>query len=257
MELLAMTTERRILAHLTLFSAACLGGCGDGRLDVLERLPARGGSAASGAAGETSGGNAGGFPTGGFGGDGGRGTSGTSGSNGSTLPSPFLLDDFEDDSDTKSPNIPEGYWYFETDGACTSGWLAVEMTQTELGGTRAIRSRGGGCRNWGALLGLDLGYEAGMFDASSFDAIRLWARAEPGSTTEVSVSLLDPLHFDTLIQLDAEWREFVLPLDAFVFNDQEPEEPFDVDRLTHLQFFVFSPDAFDFWLDDLTFVRFE
>jgi hypothetical protein len=256
MELLTMTTKRRILAHFALFSAACLGGCGDGRLDVLERLPATGGSAASGAAGRTSGGNAGGVTTGGFGGDGGRGTSGTSGSSGSHLPSPFLLDDFED-SDTKSPNIPEGYWYFRKDGACTSGWLAVEMTQGELGQTHAIRSRGEGCGNWGALLGLDLGYEAGMFDASSFDALRLWARAEPGSFAQVSVSLLDPLHFDTLIVLDAEWREFVLPLDAFVFNDREPEEPFDVDRLTHLQFFVFSPDAFDFWLDDLAFVRFE
>jgi hypothetical protein len=256
MEFLTMMTKRRILTHVALALAVCLGGCGDGRLEVLEPLPLTGGSAASGAAGQTSGGNAGGFPTGGFGGDGGRGTSGTSGSSGSNLPSPFLLDDFED-SDTKSPNIPEGYWYFETDGACASGWLAVEMTQGELGETHAIRSRGVGCRNWGALLGLDLGYDAGRFDASSFDALRLWARVEPGSSTEVSVSLLDPLHFDTLIGLDAEWREFVLPLDAFVFNDREPVEPFDVDRLTHLQFFVFSPDAFDFWLDDLAFVRFE
>jgi hypothetical protein len=256
MELLTMKTKRRILAHLALAFAACLFGCGDGRLDVLEPVPATAGSTAAGRAGETSGGSAGAIATGGFGGDGGRGTSGTSGASGSNLPSPFLLDDFED-SDTKSPNIPEGYWYFERDGACGSGWLAVEVTQGELGQTHAIRSRGEGCSNWGALLGLDLGYEQGIFDASSFDALRFWARAEPGSTTEISVSLLDPYHFDTLIQLDAEWREFVLPLEGFVFNDREPEEPFNVDRLTHLQFFVFSPDAFDFWLDDLAFVRFE
>ena len=51
-----MTTKRRIFVHVALVGAACLGGCGDGRLEVLEPLPATGGSAASGAAGETPGG---------------------------------------------------------------------------------------------------------------------------------------------------------------------------------------------------------
>jgi len=167
--------------------------------------------------------------------------------------SPFLLDDFED-GDTQSL-IPEGYWYFQPDGTC-SGSFGIEVTSGSSGSTHAIRVRGGGCTDWGALLGLDLGGTGQTFDASSFDALRFWARAEPGSDSELSVSLLDPVHFDTPITLADEWREFVLPLDDFVFNDTgETPLRFDRNALTHLQFFVFSALPIDFWLDDVAFVN--
>ena len=204
---------------LGIFAVACLSACNDGRLDVLEPLDGTGGP----------------------------------------LASPFVLDDFED-GNTESLSISEGYWYFSPDPDPTcSGWFVIETTAGHDDTTHAIRTRGGGCTAWGALVGLDLGgsSDTDTFDASSFDALALWARAEPGSVTELSVSLMDPQHFDTVIDLGTEWQEFVLPLDGFAFNDQGTEQPYDVSRFTHLQFFVFSPDNFDFWLDDIAFVRTE
>ncbi len=210
--------SRTLFALLASFGVACLSACNGGRLDVLEPLE--------------------------------------SGSLGGSLPSPYVLDDFED-GDTRSLSIPEGYWYFEPDPTC-SGSFVIETTAGHDDITHAIRTRGGGCNAWGALVGLDLGSgETDTFDASSFDAIRLWARAEPGSVTELNVSLMDPQHFNTVIEVSTEWQEFVLPLDGFMFNDQPPEQPYDLTRFTHFQVFVFSADAFDFWLDDLAFVRSE
>lgn len=248
--LLTMTISH-LSAYGTLVFALCFTGCDDGRLDVLEPLSTGGDSGTAGAAGSTSGGSAGTTPSGGTAGAGGSGTAGSS-----SLPSPFVLDDFED-GDTRSPNIPQGYWYFQTDEACDSGWLSVENTADRPGNAHAIRARGGNCTNWGALLGLDLGLTGETFDATSFDELRLWARAEPGSFATISVSLLDPRHFDTVIDLTTEWQQFVLPLDGFAYNDLGPDQPFDLAVLTHLQFFVFSDAAFDFWLDDLAFVRSE
>jgi hypothetical protein len=247
-------TLRTFFGRFAPFGFACLAGCIDGRLDVLEPL-ASGGS--SGSAGTQTGGTAGNVATGGTSAASGTGAAGSSGAGGSELPSPFVLDDFED-GDTQSLSIPEGYWYFEPDPTC-SGSFVIETTAGHPDMTHAIRARGGGCTDWGALLGLDLGGTApgDSFDASSFDALRLWARAEPGSVAELSVSLMDPQHFDTVIEVSAEWQEFVLPLDGFMFNDQGPEPPYDVSRFTHLQFFVFSPESFDFWLDDIAFVRSE
>jgi hypothetical protein len=209
--------RRPFFIALGSLAIACLSAC-DGRLDVIEPL------------------------------DG----------SGDFLASPFVLDDFED-GNTESLNISEGYWYFSPDDSACSGWFVIETTAGPDATTHAIRTRGGGCTAWGALVGLDLGgsSDTDSFDATTFDALEFWARAEPGSVTELSVSLMDPQHFDTVIDVSTEWQEFVLPLDGFAFNDQGTEQPYDVSRFTHLQFFVFSPDNFDFWLDDIAFVRTE
>jgi len=171
------------------------------------------------------------------------------------MASPFVLDDFED-GDTQSLSIADGYWYFEPDATC-SGGFGIEVVAGRSESTHAVRARGSGCSEWGALLGLDLGGVGETFDASSFQELRFWARAEPGSFATISVSLLDPAHFDTDIALTGEWQEYVLPLDSFRFNDRGAAQAFDTGALTHLQFFAFTEAAFDFWLDDLAFVRTE
>ena len=190
-----------------MLASSVIVACTDGKLQILEPHPQGGGGGSSGVAAQAGAGGSAGF-AGQSAGGGNAGISGTS---------PFVLDDFED-GDTQSLNIPEGYWYFQPDGTC-SGSFGIEVTSGSSGSTHAIRARGGGCTDWGALLGLDLGGTGQTFDASSFDALRFWARAEPGSHAELSVSLLDPVHFDTAITLTSEWQEFVLPLDDFVFND--------------------------------------
>jgi hypothetical protein len=250
-----MTISLRSLVHFTLSSAFGLTGCDDGRLDVLEPLASGGDSGTSGAAGAASGAVAGSMGRGGVYGGGGSGPAGSGGR--SSLPSPFVIDDFED-GNTESLSIRQGYWYSTPDEseAC-SAYFRIEAIVDRPSNTHAIRAQGGNCTEWGSLLGLDLGGTVLTFDASSFDELRFWARADPGSETSVSVSLMDPRHFDTAVELTDEWREYVLPLDGFVFNDQGTEEPFDPDVLTHLQFFIFAPGAVDYWLDDIAFVRSE
>jgi hypothetical protein len=252
MEFLTMPS-RAHLACFPLLGAAFLFACDDGRLDVLE--PAHVDSGASGGAGGTAGGAAGSLSSGGTSATGGGSTAGSSSAGSSSLPSPFVLDDFED-GDTQSLNIPEGFWYSQPDSTCSAPF-GIETVVGRADNTHAIRTRGGVCTDWGALLGLDLGGTIETFDASSFDALRFSLRVEAGTPTELNVSLHTPVHFDTVIDATTEWQEFVLPLDGFFFNDRPPEQAFDVSRLTHLQFFVFSPEPFDFWLDDIAFVRSE
>lgn len=167
-------------------------------------------------------------------------------------PSPFVLDDFED-GDTQSPTIAEGYWYFQPDGTCT-GSFGVELDVDSAEGNRAIRARGGDCTDWGALLGLDLS-NTETFDASSFDELRFRARTQPGVVLELTVSFLNPSHFDASVEATGEWTEYALPLDDFTLDGGGSSEPFDRSALTHLQFFVLSASTFDFWLDEVTLVR--
>ena len=203
-----------------------LGACTDGRLDVFQPSLDSGASGAGGFAGQPTGGSGGGAPA-----------------------SPFVLDDFED-GDTQS-FIRDGFWYLKPDDTCT-GSFGIELVTDRPGSGRAIRARGGGCMSWGALLGLDLGGTDTPFDGSSFGLLRFWARAEPETVAELTVSLLDPLHFNAPIDMTSSWREYALALDGFAFEDQGPARPLDSSALTHLQFFVFSSESFDFWLDDLT-----
>lgn len=218
--------------------ALLLAGCSDGQLETFEIVGAGGDQGGPGVAGASA--------------SAGSADQSNGGTGGSALVSPFVLDDFED-GDTVS-FIPGGVWYLQPDATCAPLY-GCELVTDRPGSRRAMRARGGGCTIWGALLGLDLGVTPDQFDASSFQELRFWARASPGSEMELSVHLLDPLHFSTRIELTSDFREYRLPFDGFIFDDEGAPQVFDPSVLTHLQFFVLSSEDFDFWLDDVAFER--
>jgi hypothetical protein len=247
MELLTMGA-RRLLFSSSLFGASLLFACTDGKLEVLERSEEAGAPGTGGTSSPPFGGSGGGGGSGASAGAAGKSTGGSAG----MLPvSPFPVDDFEDGN---TECLIGGYWYGSPDPTCTIPF-SIESVTNRPGSTRGIRAHGSGCSVWGALLGVDLRGPEPKFDTSSFTTLRFWARAEPGSVTEINVSLLEDAHFDTTIELTSDWQEFNLPLSGFVWNDMGDAHPLDRTAVEHLQFFVFSSAAFDFWIDDVAFVR--
>jgi hypothetical protein len=90
------------------------------------------------------------------------------------------------------------------------------------------------------------------FDVTGYRALRFWARASATSTRTLTVSLLETnLHYQTEVELTDAWREYVFPFRSASVPEGGP--PFDPTVLSALQFFVLTDEAFDFWLDDLTF----
>jgi hypothetical protein len=167
-------------------------------------------------------------------------------------PSLLLVDDFED-GDTLASN-GFGWWYSQNDTAGDQDFRISETSERPPS-TRAANSSGIGFDLWGALLGLDLTPGDGMYDASAFAEVRFWAKAAPDSVTSLSARLLEggELQFETVIELTTEWQEYVLAFDSVVPVDGS-DRKVDASRLAAVQFFVFSADRFDFWIDDVVLV---
>ena len=101
-------------------------------------------------------------------------------------------------------------------------------------------------------------------DASAYSRVTFLARAEPASVARtLSVDVLDStsinlqdstaLHFRSTVELSSEWASFSLPLKDFVPTEGDATRRVNRAELSTLEFWVFSPDAFDFWIDDLVF----
>lgn len=177
------------------------------------------------------------------------GTSATSSGMGGA-PQDLLVDDFED-GDTRA-NDDFGWWYATNDTTGDQDFRIAEVFGRPAG-MRAANSSGSGFHVWGALVGLDLTAGEGAYDASAFGELRFWARAAPTSVTALSARLLmGDLQFEKAIELSSEWQEYVLEFQALSAVDGS-DRIIDSSRLTALQFFVFSDQSFEFWIDDVVF----
>jgi hypothetical protein len=223
-------------------SLALLAACGDVHLDAFAReWPGTApGSGTGGAAGSAGGSNAGGS----------SGTAPLAGTGGREPPSrPLLIDDFEDQNTQCSAS--DGYWYQTSDGTGVQAF-GVEADSTRAESSFALHASGVGFTVWGSLLGVNLAGTKSYFDVTGYEALRFWARAAPGTTRTLTVSLLETnLHYQTEIELGDDWREYVFPFRSASVPDDAPA--FDPAVLSAIQFFVLTDEAFDFWLDDLTF----
>lgn len=162
--------------------------------------------------------------------------------------SPLLIDDFEDQNTQCAAS--DGYWYQTSDGTGVQAF-AVEA-DARAGGGYALHASGAGFTTWGSVLGVNLAGTKSYFDVTGYRALSFWARAAPSSTRTLTVSLLETnLHYQTEIELGEEWREYVFPFRSASVPENAP--PFDPAVLSAIQFFVLTAEAFDFWLDDLTF----
>lgn len=166
---------------------------------------------------------------------------------------PLLIDDFEDGNTQCLATA--GYWYFVNDGTGWQDQITFGAAPEQNPTTQALHMRGGGFRQWGTALGLDLAGSYPVFDASAYGGLRFHARAEPGSTTELEVHVLESgLHFSAKVALTSEWSEFVLPLGAMLPTAGDPPRPLDRAAIAAIQFFVLSDAPFDYWLDDVALV---
>ena len=162
------------------------------------------------------------------------------------LSEPLLIDDFED-QDTRSA-ASDGYWYQTSDGTGSQDFGIEARSDRGFG----LHASGVGFRDWGSVIGVNLAGTKSYFDVTGYRALRFWARASAASTRTLTVSLLENnLHYQTEIELGQEWREYVFPFQSASVPEGAP--PFDPAELSALQFFVLTEEAFDFWLDDLTF----
>jgi hypothetical protein len=162
---------------------------------------------------------------------------------------PLLVDDFQDGN--TQCLATDGYWYLVNDG---TGWQELTFgTAPELVPTsQALHLRGGGFSQWGMALGLDLSGSLAFFDARPYRELRFRARAEPGSTTEIEVHILESdLHFAASVALSSTWSDFVLPLGSSFSSDGDPVRTLNPASISAIQFFVLSDAPFDYWLDDV------
>ena len=226
------------MTRFALLLPAVLVACGELHLDAFAREPPSA-PPAGGVSGN------GGRPNG----AGGTSTSPTAGAAGLPPRDPLLIDDFEDQD--KRCSASDGFWYQSTDGTGVPAF-GVEATNDRPGSGFALHASGVGFTAWGSLVGVNLAGTKSYFDATGYQALRFWARASAASTRTLTVSLLETnLHYQTDIELGQEWREYVFPFGSAKVPEGAP--PFDPAVLSALQFFVLTGEAFDFWLDDLTF----
>jgi hypothetical protein len=148
----------------------------------------------------------------------------------------------------------------------------------------AFRSRGSGFTTWGAQVGLTLNAVGGLlspYDASSYTVIRFWAKSGSGTEIFVAVSIPNKLtipqggvcgadaeagdgcnnHFTQIVGIPGTWTEITV---AFANLAQDPYwgyrtgQPFDASAVYEI-LFSFQPGngaiPFDFWLDDIAFVK--
>ncbi|HET9929982.1 MAG TPA: hypothetical protein VFQ35_04810 [Polyangiaceae bacterium] len=223
-------------------------GCSNGRLDAFTREGEGAGGAPSG--GSASGGAArGGAPsTGGTG----MARGGTSNSGGG-MTGPLVLDDFEDGDNQTLP--PMGWWYVETDMTPNAIMMDTKAPNAH-GGARSLRVYGSGCRDW-CFLGVDLPGEE-PFDARAYSRISFWARAEPSSVVHtLSVDVLDSpngVHFRNDIDLSAQWGNYTVNFAELVPTESSSTAVLDRSHLIQVEFWIFSPEAFDFYIDDVVFL---
>ena len=245
--------ERHLVAFWLATALAVAGvGCSDGRLDAFTRQTQTAGGIHSGGANSTGGA---GKSTGGGGGSGGVNVNG-----GSVNTGPLLIDDLEDgDSQTL---IAGGWWYMQNDRSGVGQAEYGVSTSRAGNSTRAVHATGSGFNAW-FFVGVDLPGQPNL-DATAFSRVTFLARTEPSSvvrtlnidvldSTSVNVQDSTALHFRSTVELGTEWKSFSLPLKDFAPTDGDMSLRVNRAELSTVEFWIFSPDAFDFWIDDLGF----
>jgi len=222
---------------------------------------------------------------------------GGAGSSGPTLD---LIDDMED-GDERLP-IPlrdgrSGHWATYNDGApATEQWPQAQgffvmsaISPPRGSSTYAARTYGRGLQTstgWASMemsvmatignpdvdagsRAADAGLPQGLYDASVYKGITLYARVGDNSQKELrlNVATLQTLpqggvctmcydSFGKILSLGTEWKQIVLPfaeLSQRGFGD--PVSFFDSAHVYTIDFAFVGPQAFDLWIDDVAFYR--
>ena len=191
------------------------------------------------------------------------------------LPPPeelWVIDDLEDgDGWIVEHDGRVGEWFIFNDGTGTqtpAGAFAPSTPGRES--NYAVRTTGSGFSGWGAGVGLPLnddGTTRDSFDASDYEGITFWARAESAVTARFNVfdgntdqdggvcsTCFD--HFGADVQLTTSWQQFTFAWDELEQDGWgNPQSgAIDPSQLYGLAF-QFGPGvSFDLWIDDVAFL---
>jgi hypothetical protein len=198
-----------------------------------------------------------------------------------------LIDDMEDQNSAISPidGRSGGWWTAgdETPSATIvppqgSPALPELVPGGRCGSQYAMRVTGQGFSEWGALLGLNLAYDASggvFYDASLRQGIGFWARIGDTSTNQMRLALSDinsepkggmcsengevgQSCFDTfgvtISSLGTTWRYYKVPFSGLTQRYFGlPAEELDTSALYTVGFNIEANMVFDLWIDDVSF----
>jgi hypothetical protein len=219
----ALVRSRAALGCFALILCALSGSCSERSLVIFEDAPTNGGSPSTG----------------------GTGTS-ASGAGGALMaPGTLLIDDFED-TDTRAIE-PAGWWYPVNDGSAEQ---ILWVEPDPLRQSSSLHTAGQGFTDWGAALGVDL---AEVPLDADFGVLRFGARG--GSSREAAVQFIDDsgARFTHTLTITPTWQEYTVRLDQLYTVQGETFIRLDPSELNELHVFFYGGDAFDIWIDDVTF----
>jgi hypothetical protein len=199
-----------------------------------------------------------------------------------------IVDDFE--AGSANMLLPatagrQGNWYGYDDmttGATHTTGIELIPGHRGTGSTRALHTYGGVFTNWGGGVGADLNHGGSKlsYDASFDDGgtptpyvgLTFWARSDlapasmsvvfPDADTDPSGMICTPPngcdhHYLTSVILSADWQRYTVKFADLMLESGASPAPtaFDPTRLVSVQFRVAQGKAFDYWVDDVAFVR--
>ena len=164
-----------------------------------------------------------------------------------------------------------GWWFDSTDGFGTQT-RAIEPGGP-AGSSHALHYSGSGFTDWGSGVGFNFVVPSGSavaYDASMYDGIRFWARAEAGSSTALRVILPNAqTHpdggicgagcwdaFGVDFTITTSWAEYTIPFSA-VAQQGWGFDPgaFDPSVLYNLETRHNANLSYNIWLDNFTFYK--
>ncbi len=240
-----------LLLVVSLGVTSGLAACGDRELLVFEAGVGGQDDGSTGGGGDGQGGGwqSGDVRSGGGGSSGGTSALGGDAGAASAERLVHLLDTF-DDGNTLS-NEPGGWWYIINDGAGQQELTVVQGPGCPEHGF-CLRTVGSNFEGWGAALGVGI---EGFYERGPYDTVRFSARV--GTPRDVSFQMLTRSgpRFIRSLEVGTEWTEYSLRLDRETVNVDGETVRLDVADLYELQWFFFVPEPFEFWIDDVMFLR--
>lgn len=229
--------------------------------------PSGGASAGTGGSSPVSYGGAGGAP-------GAAGSIGVAGAGGSAPVLNFdLIDDMED-GDINILNLSgrSGSWYTFSDKTGNQALIVALLNPMRGASTRAMETSGQGFVTWGAGMGFSLnqgGATISPYDASSFQGVRFFGRSSKGAaliTIQIPTTQTDPKggicsgdgcyhNFAVQRMFTGEWTDFVIYFSEFEQDLKVTTTTIDRAHLYAVEFLSQPNAPFDFFIDDVAFIK--
>jgi hypothetical protein len=190
-----------------------------------------------------------------------------------------MIDDLEDLNFTiTAVSGRTGGWYPFNDSTATGMRTfenAIIPEQRGADSLGAIRTTGSGFTTWGSGIGFDLNAPGGtknVYDATGTVGVTFWARSvtamnltvafpDVNTTGQLPVELKRCTscdhHWLTSVAVGTDWKRFTILYADLVLEGGTVPTPTElaIDQLVSVQWRVITGATYDYWIDDVAFVR--